>query len=75
MVLKDIFSKFDRRIALKNKYAQKVTDACSQFTETSKCKPNLIETDDGKEYVNKIFTNFLGQNNFERYSRYTSRGA
>ena len=30
---------------------------------------------DGKEYVTKIFDEFLNQNNIERYSRYTSRGA
>ena len=35
----------------------------------------MIETDDGKEVVNKIFSDFLQKNNIKRYSRYTSLGA
>ena len=35
----------------------------------------MIQTDDGKEFVNKIFTDLLEKNNFERYSRYRSVGA
>ena len=31
--------------------------------------------DDGKEYVNKIFNEFLDYNNIKRYSRYIDKGA
>ena len=41
---------------------------------SSKRKPNFIETDDGKEFENKIFTDLLHINNIKRYS-YTSLGA
>ena len=36
---------------------------------TSKKRPNLIETDEGKEFVNKDLTDLLDQNNIERYCR------
>ena len=60
---------------MKNKYAQSVTDAFSQNIKTSRHKPNLLETDDRKEYVNKIFSEFLNNHNIKRYSRNTAVGA
>ena len=74
-VVIDNFSKFGWAIPLKNKYAQSITDAFSQIVKSSKRKPNLVETDDGKEYVNKIFTEFLSNHNIKRYSRNTTLGA
>ena len=71
----DNFSRFGWTIPLKNKYAQSITDAFSQIIKTSRRKPNLLETDDGKEYVNKIFNEFLNNNKIKRYSRYTDKGA
>ena len=52
-----------------------ITDAFSQVIKTSRRKPNLLETDDGKEYVNKIFSEFLNNPNIKRYSRKTALGA
>ena len=75
LVVVDKFSKFGWVKPLKNKYAQSITDAFSQIIKTSRRKPNLLETDDGKEYVNKIFSDFLDTNNIKRYSRYTDKGA
>ena len=71
----DNFSKFGWTIPVKNKYAQSITDAFSQIIKTSKRKPNLLETDDGKEYVNKIFNEFLINHNIKRCSRNTALGA
>ena len=42
------------------------------FIITSKRSPNLIETDRGKQFVNKIFTDLLNKNKIKIYSRYTS---
>ena len=58
LVVTDNFSKFGWTIPLKNKDEQSITDAFSQFIKTSRRKPNLLETDDGKEYVNEIFDEF-----------------
>ena len=75
LVVIDNFSKFGWTIPLKNKYGQSITDAFSQIIKTSRRKPNLLETDDGKEYVNKIFNEFLNNQNIKRYSRNTALGA
>ena len=75
LVVVDNFSKFGWTIPLKNKYAQSITDAFSQIIKTSRRNPKLLETDDGKEYVNKIFNEFLNNNKIKRYSRYTDKGA
>ena len=56
LVVFDKFSKFGWTIPLKNKYAQSITDAFSQIVNSSKRKPSLLETDGGKEYVNKFST-------------------
>ena len=75
LVVIDNFSKFGWTIPLKIKYAQPITDAFSQFIKTSRRKPNLLETDDGNEYVNKIFNDFLNKHSVKRYSRKTPLGA
>ena len=75
LVVIDNFSKFRLTIPLKNKYNQSIADAFSQIIKTSGRKPNLLETDDGKEYVNKTFNEFLNNHNIKRYSRNTALGA
>ena len=75
LVVIDNFSKFHWTIPLKNKYALSITDAFSQIVKTSKRKPNLLEIDDGKEYANEDFNEFLNNSNEKRYSRYTDKGA
>ena len=75
LVVIDNSSVFGWTIPLKNKYAQSITDAVSQIINISRRKPNLLETDDGKEYVNKNFNEFLNNHNIKRYSRNTALGA
>ena len=75
LVVIDNFSKFGWVVPLKNKFAQTITDEISNLINESKRKPNLIETDDGKEFVNKTFNDFLKLNDIKRYSRYTNKGA
>ena len=72
LVVIDNFSKFGWTIPLKSKYAQSITDAFPLIIKSPRRKPNLLETDDGKEYVNKIFNEFLNNNNIKRYSRNTA---
>ena len=75
LVVIDNLSKFGWTIPLKNKYAQSIADVFSQIVKSSKRKPNLLETDDGKEYVNENFNEFLNNHNIKRYSRNTALGA
>ena len=59
LVVIDNFSKFGWTIPLKNKNAQTIKDSFENILISSKRKPNLIETDRGKEFYNNIFQNFL----------------
>ena len=74
LVVIDNFSKFGLTIPVKIKYAQSIAESFSQIIETSRRKPNLLESDDGKEYVNKIFNELLNIHNIKRYSRNTTFG-
>ena len=66
------FSKFGWTLPLKNKNAQ-TTNSFENILKTSEeRKPNLIETDRGKELYNSIFQN---NNIIKHYSRKSSLGA
>ena len=75
LVIIDNFSKYGWTIPLKNKNAQTIKDSFENNLMTSKRKPNLIETDRGKEFYNNIFQDFLNKNDIKLYSRNTSLGA
>ena len=71
----DNFSNFGWTVPLKNKFAKTVTEEFSNIINNSERKPKLLETDDGKEFTNKMFIDLLKLNDIKRYSRYTSKGA
>ena len=75
LVIIDNFSKFGWRVPLKNKNAQTMKDSFENIIISSKSKPNLIESDHGKEFYNNVFQDFLNKNNIKIYSRNTSLGA
>ena len=75
LVIIDNFSKFGWTIPLKNKNAQTIKDSFENILISSKRKPNLIETDRGREFYNNIFQDFLNKNNIKLYSRNTYLGA
>ena len=75
LVVIDNFSKFGLTKPLKNKNAQTIKDSFEKILINSKRKPNLIETDRGKEFYNNIFQDFLNKNNIKTYSRNSSYGA
>ena len=58
IVIIDNFSKFGWTTPLKNKNAQTTKDSFENFLIISKRKPNLIESDRGKELYNIIFQDF-----------------
>ena len=75
LVVIDNFRKFGWTIPLKNKNAQTIKDSFENNLINSKRKPNLIESDRGKEFYNNIFQDFLNKNNIKLYSRNSSYGA
>ena len=75
LVTIDNFSKFGWTMPLKNKNAQTIKDSFENILINSQRKPNLIESDRGKEFYNNIFQDFLNKNNIKHYSRNSSYGA
>ena len=75
LVVIDNFSKYGWTIPLKNKNAQTIKNSFENILISSKRKPNLIESDRGKEFYNNIFQDFLNKNDIKHYSRNTSVGA
>ena len=72
----DNFSKSGWTVPLKNKNAITIKDSFGNiFGNKLKRKPNLIESDRGKEFYNNTFQDFLNKNNIKIYSRNTSLGA
>ena len=75
LVTIDNFNKYGWTLPLKNKNALTIQDSFENIIIISKRKPNLIESDRGKEFYNNIFQDFLNKNNIELYSRNSSYGA
>ena len=75
LVTIDNFSKYGWTSPLKNKNAITIKDSFENILISSKRKPNLIESDRGKEFYNNIFQEFLNKNNIKLYSRNSSYGA
>ena len=75
LVVLDNFSKYGWTAPLKNKNAQTIKDSFENFLINSKRKPNLIESDRGKEFYNNIFQDFLNKNDIKHYSRNSSYDA
>ena len=71
LVIIDNFSKIGWTIPLKNKNAITIKNSFENILIDSKRKPNLIESDRGKEFYNNIFQDFLNENDIKLYSRNT----
>ena len=72
LVILDNFSNFGWTVPLKNGNAQTIKDSFENFLLNSKRKPNLIETDRGKDFCTNIFQIFLNINyNIKLQSRNT----
>ena len=68
LVITDNFSKFRWTVPLKNKNAQTITNCFENILITLKRKPNLFETDRGRDFYNSNFQNFSNNNNIEHFS-------
>jgi hypothetical protein len=53
LAVTDVFSKCTRMRPLKNKIGLEVTNAFKDIFITSRCKPELISSDKGKEFYNQ----------------------
>ena len=59
LAVTDNVCKFGWRVPLKSNRAQTVNDSFENILNSSKRKPKLNETDDGEEFVHKIFFEFV----------------
>ena len=75
LVVIDNFSKYGWTVPPKNKNALTIKVSFENILINSKRKPNLIESDRGKEFYNNIFQEFLNKNDIKLYSRNSSYGA
>ena len=66
----DIFSKYAYCVPLKNKTSESVLSALKSIIADSKREPEKIWTDQGSEFYNKHFKEWLNENNIILYSTY-----
>ena len=57
------------RLPLENKTFQTITNHFFLAFHKPNLKPSLSETDDGQEYRNQFFTDFLMSKFFKRYTK------
>ena len=74
LVILDNFPKFVWTVPIKIENAQTIKASLQNILINSKRKPNLIESDRGKEFTNCIFQSVL-KNNIKLFSRNSSYGA
>ena len=65
-----MFSKYAWFLPIKDKKGTSVVNAFKKILSDSKRKPNKIWVDQGSEFYNKSFKDFLKINNIKMYSTY-----
>ena len=71
----DNFSKFVYVKPMKDKSAKSVTQATSDVFQENKVTPKNLQTDNGKEYNNQLFSNLMRKYNINHYSTYSTMKA
>ena len=66
----DFFSKYAWVVPIKDKKGTSIVDAFKKILSNSNRKPNKIWTDQGSEFYNNSFKDFLKKDNIEMYSIY-----
>ena len=64
----DLFSKYAFVVPLKDEKEITIANAFQSILDSSKTKPNKIWVDQGSEFCNNAFKNWLKDNNIEMYS-------
>ena len=67
----DLFSKYAWVIPMKVKKGTSIVNAFKKIVSKGQRKPNKIWVDQGSEFYNQSFKNFLKKNNIEMYSTYS----
>lgn len=72
LVIINTFSKYVWAYPVKKKTGKDVTNAMKKVLSTSKNIPNNLQTDMGKEFYNKEFTDLMRKYNINHYSSYSN---
>ena len=65
LCLIDLFSRYAWVIPLKNKKEDSIVEGFKKILNNSNRKPNIVWVDNGKEFYNNKFKNFLKNNDIE----------
>ena len=63
----DVFSKYSWVIPIKNKLADTVLEAFKKIIESSNRIPNMLQSDQGTEFINNKFKNYLNEIKIKHY--------
>ena len=66
----DLFSKYAWVVPIKDKKGTSIVNAFKKIISEGQRKPNKIWVDQGSEFYNQSFKDFLKINNIELYSTY-----
>ena len=66
----DLFSKYAWIVPIKDKKGTSIVNAFKKIVSKGQRKPNKIGVDQGSEFYNQSFKDFLKINNIEMYSTY-----
>ena len=70
MCVIDFFSKYAWVVPLKDKKGARITNAFQKILKRSDRKPNKIWVDQGSEFYNNVFENWLKDNDIGMYSTF-----
>ena len=63
----DIFSKYAWVVPLKTKQGQELVQACQAILASGR-KPSKLQTNQGTEFLNRVFQKFLRENKIEYFT-------
>ena len=66
----DVFSKFVWSVPIKDKTGKTITNTFQSIVKTSKRKPNKLWVDNGSEFYNNVFQEWLVENEIKMYSTF-----
>lgn len=69
------FTKVANAIPLKNKNASTVVEAMKKLIQPIGKQMKHLQTDDGKEFFNKVFSDLMKKNNINHYSTFSEKKA
>lgn len=75
LTLINCFTKFAFAAPLKNKKGETVSDAMGNIIRRNNLKMNHLQTDDGKEFFNKTFSNLMKHHKINHYSTKSDKKA